>query len=59
MPAVTVENPLTLPRLPEPQPGTPGRKVLAVETAPSGFEGEGFPYAGRWRRSSRSTWTRS
>ncbi|GAA2214633.1 pirin family protein [Nonomuraea monospora] len=43
MPAVTVENPLTLPRLPEPQAGTPGRKVLAVETAPSGFEGEGFP----------------
>ncbi|MGR6915226.1 pirin family protein [[Actinomadura] parvosata] len=43
MPAVTVENPLTLPRLPEPQAGAPGRKVLAVETAPSGFEGEGFP----------------
>ncbi len=43
MPAVTVENPLTLPRLPEPAAGTPGRKVLAVETAPSGFEGEGFP----------------
>ncbi|MFB4277032.1 pirin family protein [Nonomuraea sp. MTCD27] len=43
MPAVTVENPFTLPRLPEPVTGTPGRKVLAVETAPSGFEGEGFP----------------
>ncbi|MFI6323543.1 pirin family protein [Nonomuraea sp. NPDC050556] len=41
MPAVTVENPLTLPRLPE-DLGIP-RKVLAVETAPSGFEGEGFP----------------
>ncbi|NUP83771.1 MAG: pirin family protein [Nonomuraea sp.] len=43
MPAVTVENPLTLPRLPEPVAGAPERKVLAVETAPSGFEGEGFP----------------
>ncbi|WP_343948465.1 pirin family protein [Nonomuraea longicatena] len=41
MPAVTVENPLTLPRIPV--PGGPQRKVLAVETAPSGFEGEGFP----------------
>ena len=38
MPAVTVENPLTLPRLPEPVAGVPERKVLAVETAPSGFE---------------------
>jgi redox-sensitive bicupin YhaK (pirin superfamily) len=43
MPAVTVENPLTLPRLPEPVAGAQERKVLAVETAPSGFEGEGFP----------------
>ncbi|MGN9784075.1 pirin family protein [Nonomuraea sp. ZG12] len=43
MPAVTVENPLTLPLLPEPAPGTLQRKVLAVESAPSGFEGEGFP----------------
>ncbi|WP_049556191.1 pirin family protein [Nonomuraea sp. SBT364] len=43
MPAVTVDNLLTLPRLPEPAAGTPQRKVLAVETAPSGFEGEGFP----------------
>ncbi|MFF4196543.1 pirin family protein [Nonomuraea sp. NPDC001831] len=43
MPAVTVENPLTLPRVPAPVAGVPERKVLAVETAPSGFEGEGFP----------------
>lgn len=43
MPAVTVDNPLTLPLLPEPEPGTLQRKVLAVESAPSGFEGEGFP----------------
>ncbi|MET9319864.1 pirin family protein [Streptomyces sp. NPDC003038] len=42
MPAVTVENPLTLPRVAEPQAVVP-RKVLAVTTAPSGFEGEGFP----------------
>ncbi|MFI6479174.1 pirin family protein [Nonomuraea sp. NPDC050663] len=41
MPAVTVDNVLALPRIPE-DLGT-GRKVLAVETAPSGFEGEGFP----------------
>ncbi|NEC93087.1 pirin family protein, partial [Streptomyces sp. SID12501] len=42
MPAVTVENPLTLPRVAEPQTAA-ARKVLAVSTAPSGFEGEGFP----------------
>ncbi|MBB5076613.1 pirin family protein [Nonomuraea endophytica] len=41
MPAVTVENPLTLPRIPA-HTG-PQRKVMAVETAPTGFEGEGFP----------------
>ncbi|MBT2404022.1 MULTISPECIES: pirin family protein [unclassified Streptomyces] len=43
MPAVTVENPLTLPRVAEPAPETATRKVLAVTTAPGGFEGEGFP----------------
>ncbi|MGE7389868.1 pirin family protein [Streptomyces sp. NPDC004126] len=42
MPAVTVENPLTLPRVAEPQTAA-ARKVLAVTTAPGGFEGEGFP----------------
>ncbi|MEV7724593.1 pirin family protein [Streptomyces sp. NPDC087917] len=42
MPAVTVENPLTLPRVAEPQTAA-SRKVLAVSTAPGGFEGEGFP----------------
>lgn len=42
MPAVTVENPLTLPRVAAPADATP-RPVLAVTTAPSGFEGEGFP----------------
>jgi redox-sensitive bicupin YhaK (pirin superfamily) len=43
MPAVTVENPLTLPRVPEPAPGHEERPVLSVTTAPRGFEGEGFP----------------
>ncbi|MEV6395019.1 pirin family protein [Streptomyces sp. NPDC051907] len=42
MPAVTVENPLTLPRVSAPT-GAVARPVLAVTTAPSGFEGEGFP----------------
>jgi quercetin 2,3-dioxygenase len=43
MPAVTVDNVLTLPRLTEPPASVPDRPVLAVTTAPSGFEGEGFP----------------
>jgi redox-sensitive bicupin YhaK (pirin superfamily) len=42
MPAVSVENPLTLPRVAAPA-GACRRPVLAVSTAPSGFEGEGFP----------------
>ena len=42
MPAVTVENPLTLPRVAAPAQSRP-RPVLSVSTAPSGFEGEGFP----------------
>jgi quercetin 2,3-dioxygenase len=43
MPAVTVDNPLTLPRVPAPAVGANARRVLAVTTAPSGYEGEGFP----------------
>ena len=43
MPAVTVENPLTLPRLPQPLDAVREREVLTITTAPSGFEGEGFP----------------
>jgi redox-sensitive bicupin YhaK (pirin superfamily) len=44
MPAVTVDNILTLPRLPEPDPVTTApRPVVSVTTAPQGFEGEGFP----------------
>ncbi|HCT81313.1 MAG TPA: pirin [Micromonosporaceae bacterium] len=43
MPAVTVENPLVLPRIPEPGEAARDRAVTSVTTAPSGFEGEGFP----------------
>jgi redox-sensitive bicupin YhaK (pirin superfamily) len=44
MPAATVEDILLLPRIREPDPGTAeDRPVLAVSTAPSGYEGEGFP----------------
>jgi len=43
MPAVTVEDTTTLPRVPLPAPGTVRRRVRTVTTAPSGFEGEGFP----------------
>jgi len=43
MPAVTVEDVLALPRLPEIAPVTHGRPVVSVTTAPSGYEGEGFP----------------
>jgi len=44
MPAVTVEDILVLPRVQEPdQAAALDRPVLSVTTAPSGFEGEGFP----------------
>jgi quercetin 2,3-dioxygenase len=43
MPAVTVENILVLPRIPEPDVTQAERKVTSVTTAPSGLEGEGFP----------------
>ncbi|NLU69598.1 pirin family protein [Streptomyces sp. HNM0574] len=43
MPAITVENPLALPRVSAPGPETVARPVLTVTTAPTGFEGEGFP----------------
>jgi redox-sensitive bicupin YhaK (pirin superfamily) len=42
MPAV-LADPLTVPRLAEPGPGETERAVLSLTTAPSGFEGEGFP----------------
>ena len=44
MPAVTVDDILTLPRLPEPDAAAAAdRPVVSVTKAPSGFEGEGFP----------------
>ena len=44
MPAISVPDILVLPRVPEPDPAAVAeRPVLSVTTAPSGFEGEGFP----------------
>ncbi len=44
MPAVTVDNILSLPRVQEPDPATSvDRPVISVTTAPTGYEGEGFP----------------
>ncbi len=44
MPAVTVDDVLTLPRVARPDPATAtDRPVLSVSTAPAGLEGEGFP----------------
>jgi redox-sensitive bicupin YhaK (pirin superfamily) len=42
MPAVTIDNLLVLPRVSEPA-AEGDRPVAKVTTAPSGFEGEGFP----------------
>ncbi len=43
MPAVTVDDTLTLPRIQEPPVTTQDRPIRSVTTAPRGFEGEGFP----------------
>jgi len=43
MPAVTVEDILVLPRVAEPDITAAERAVISVTSAPSGFEGEGFP----------------
>lgn len=44
MPAITVENILALPRIPQiDKIAFTERQVRSVYTAPSGFEGEGFP----------------
>jgi redox-sensitive bicupin YhaK (pirin superfamily) len=43
MPAITVSDVTTLPRVPELGAATVDRPVRSVTTAPSGFEGEGFP----------------
>jgi quercetin 2,3-dioxygenase len=43
MPAVTVADVTTLPRVSDPGAAAVDRPVRSVTTAPSGFEGEGFP----------------
>ncbi|GAA2498645.1 pirin family protein [Winogradskya humida] len=44
MPAITVDDVLVLPRLPQLDPATTTyRAVRRLTTAPSGYEGEGFP----------------
>ena len=43
MPAVTVENTLALPKLAPAGPQSAVRPVRSVTTAPTGYEGEGFP----------------
>ena len=44
MPAITVDDVLVLPRVAEPDPAAAvDRPVRSITTAPSGFEGEGFP----------------
>ncbi|HEX9968900.1 MAG TPA: pirin family protein [Acidimicrobiales bacterium] len=43
MPAVTVADTLVLPRVAVPGQGAVDRPVRSITTAPTGFEGEGFP----------------
>ncbi len=43
MPAVTVDNTLSLPRVSVPATTDLARPVTSVTTGPTGFEGEGFP----------------
>jgi redox-sensitive bicupin YhaK (pirin superfamily) len=43
VPAVTVADLLTLPRVPEPDVAAVTRPLRSLTTAPRGFEGEGFP----------------
>jgi redox-sensitive bicupin YhaK (pirin superfamily) len=44
MPAITVDDVLVLPRIPDPDSATTTeRRPRSVTTAPRGFEGEGFP----------------
>jgi quercetin 2,3-dioxygenase len=43
MPAVTVENPLELPKVLAPGDADRPRRVTSITSAPSGLEGEGFP----------------
>jgi len=43
MPAITVDNPLELPKVTAPHEGDRPRRVKSVTSAPRGLEGEGFP----------------
>ena len=43
MPAVSVKNPLELPKVVAPLPSERARSVKLITTAPRGLEGEGFP----------------
>ncbi len=43
MPAISVDNPLELPKVPTPSAEARLRRVTSITTAPRGLEGEGFP----------------
>jgi redox-sensitive bicupin YhaK (pirin superfamily) len=43
MPAISVENPLSLPKIAAPTNDQRARRVTQITTAPRGLEGEGFP----------------
>ena len=43
MPAVTVDDIISLPRIATPSAGAVPRPVISITSAPRGFEGEGFP----------------
>src|ERR1022692_3449865 len=43
MPAISVENPLELAKAVKPETTDRPRRVKSITSAPSGFEGEGFP----------------
>src|SRR6476620_2510585 len=43
MPAMTVNDLTVLPRVAAPAPGATQRPVVSITSAPSSFEGEGFP----------------
>lgn len=58
MPAVTVENPLTLPRVHAPADAVQ-RRALQVTAAPSGFEGRASPSVAPSRALTTRTSTRS
>jgi hypothetical protein len=49
MPAISADT-VALPRIPTVDPTAADRSVVSVTTAPSGFEGEGFPGPARLRR---------